>query len=426
MAISKVALAAMVAAGGFADVAAQAPATAGAVTVSRAERDALSALQAAAAGSDRAAQDTALAAARTAAQSAEARYVLARLELRIARQRGDAEGLARAVDTLVASDRVPPDELVPLLANQVSRAYSAGEFERADALLARMAALRPDDPVIAADHAQLKARRGDRAAAVAGFTHAIELQRAAGQAVPQSWYARAAALAYDGRMMDQAIAFARDLAVHYPSPANWRDAILVYRAAQSPPPPPAPPGERPAAQPGPADRELDLDIRRLMRATHALAGERDYLDFVDQLVEAEHMGEARAVLDEGVERGMLDASEPAVRQVRARVTPRAARERAGLAALRGRAASGSGAQALAAADAYFGDGQYAVAAELYRAALQKADGDAGLLNTRLGAALAQAGQRGEAEAAFRAVSGPRAGLAALWLAWLSRAAAQSQ
>ena len=69
---------------------------------------------------------------------------------------------------------------------------------------------------------------------------------------------------------------------------------------------------------------------------------------------------------------------------------------------------------------YYGYGQYAEAAELYRAALQKGGEDAGLVNVRLGAALALAGQRAEAEAAFRAVTGgDRAELAQLWLLWLS-------
>ena len=70
------------------------------------------------------------------------------------------------------------------------------------------------------------------------------------------------------------------------------------------------------------------------------------------------------------------------------------------------------------ADAFYGYGQYAEAAELYRAALQKGGEDANLVNIRLGAALALAGQRAEAEAAFRAVTGPRAELAQYWLIWL--------
>ena len=47
--------------------------------------------------------------------------------------------------------------------------------------------------------------------------------------------------------------------------------------------------------------------------------------------------------------------------------------------------------------------------------------DANLANIRLGAALALAGKRAEAETAFRAVTGPRAELAQLWLLWLSQA-----
>ena len=54
----------------------------------------------------------------------------------------------------------------------------------------------------------------------------------------------------------------------------------------------------------------------------------------------------------------------------------------------------------------------------YRAALQKG-ADANLANLRLGAALAMAGQRAEAEAALRAVTGTRADLANYWLLWLA-------
>jgi hypothetical protein len=39
---------------------------------------------------------------------------------------------------------------------------------------------------------------------------------------------------------------------------------------------------------------------------------------------------------------------------------------------------------------------------------------------RLGIAHAQAGQRAEAETAFRAVTGPGTELAALWQVWLAR------
>ena len=99
------------------------------------------------------------------------------------------------------------------------------------------------------------------------------------------------------------------------------------------------------------------------------------------------------MLDEGVSRNMLDPNEAVVRQQLSAVTARAAQERAGLAALRTRALTGDAAAMIAAGDAYFGNGQYLPAAELYRAALQRAPADPALVNTRLGAALARGGDR---------------------------------
>jgi tetratricopeptide (TPR) repeat protein len=428
MAVSRLALAGWTAIGALLAAPASgqsAPApTAHTLTVSAPERTALNALQTAVAGTDRAAQDAALAAARTAAQSAEARYVLARAEFNITQQRGDAEGQARAVDALVASGLVPDAELPPLLANQVMRAFSAGQFDRADSLLARMAQLRPQDAAIAADYAQLKARRGDRAQAITWLERAISLQTAAGQAVPESWYQRGAALAYDGHIVPQSIAFSRALVTAYPSAENWRDALLVYRQSNMSGGTQAAHGEAATVAARPVDAALDLDIKRLLRATHGLAGERDYLDFASALDDAHLPGEAKAVLDEGVARGMLDTHEAAVRQAITHVTAPATRGRAALAGARTRAlAAATGGAALEAGDAAYGYGEYAQAAELYRAALQKGGQDANLVNSRLGAALALAGQRAEAEAALHAVTGPRADLAAFWLAWLARPAA---
>jgi predicted Zn-dependent protease len=72
------------------------------------------------------------------------------------------------------------------------------------------------------------------------------------------------------------------------------------------------------------------------------------------------------------------------------------------------------------AEGYYGHGEYAKAAEFYRLALQKGSVDANLVNTRLGMALAQAGRKAEAETALKAVTGPRADLAGLWLLWLNQ------
>jgi Flp pilus assembly protein TadD len=119
---------------------------------------------------------------------------------------------------------------------------------------------------------------------------------------------------------------------------------------------------------------------------------------------------------------MVAPGDAAVRALLTGVTQRGTRERSGLTAQmsQARGATGTAAQARTAADALFGYGRYAEAAELYRLALTRIGEDPNLLNSRLGASLAMAGQRAEAEAALRATSGQRAEIAGLWLAWLAR------
>lgn len=380
-----------------------APAPVRALTLGRDERAALTALQTAAAGMDRAAQDAALAAARAAARGADARYALAHYQFEIGRARGDAQLQTQAIDAIVDSGVAQPDELPALLSHQAARAYSASDFQRTDRLLARIVELQPNNPVVLADYGQFKARLGDRAAAVTLLQRALMANQAAGRPSPESWHQRALALAFDGRLAPQSFALARALVSAYPTPVNWRDALLVYRELV------------------PADPALDLDARRLMRASQALGGERDYLEYAAALSQAGLYGETKAVLDEGISRGMLEAAKPVVAQLVAATNRRVAPDRAALPRLRTQAlAAADGRPARAAADAHFGFGQYAEAAELYRTALQKGGEDPNLLNSRLGAALALAGRGPEAEAALRTVTGPRADLAGFWLAWLAR------
>jgi len=373
------------------------------LNLSRDERNALNALQAAAAGADRAAQDSALAAARTVARGADAHYGVAHYQFEIGRARGDVAMQVQAIDALVNSGVAQPGELPGLLAHQAGRAFSGGDFERTDRLLERMLAVQPNNPIVLADYGQLKARRGQRAEAVTYLQRAIAAQEATGRPAPEGWHLRALALAFDGRMAPQSIVAARGLVAAYPSPVNWRDGLLVYRELSNP------------------DPALDLDARRLMRAASALAGERDYLEFAEALNRASLFGEAKAVLDEGISRNMLEAAKPIVAQAMTAASRRAAADRATLPRLRTQAQAGAtGAPARTGADAHFAFGQYGEAAELYRLALQKGGEDSNLVNFRLGASLALAGRRPEAEAALRTVTGPRADLAGFWLAWLAR------
>ena len=390
------------------------------LNLSREEQAAIAALQAVAAGPDRGAQDNALAAARAAARSADARYAIAHYQLEFARMRGDVAMTSQAVDALVDSGLATPEEMPSLLSNQLSRAYSANDMGRTERLLARIVELQPNNAEALADYAQFKSRvrspvtgAADRAMSVSLFARALAANEAMGRTSPESLHRRALDVAYDAtqringaaplapQVVPQVVLFGQKLVAAYPSPNNWRDALLDYREL------------------APADPALALDIRRLMRATDAIGGERDYLEFANLLGSAGLPGEAKALLDEGVGRGVLDTAKPAIAAAVAGFARGATTARAALPGLRTRAAAGTGAQAREAGDAFFAFGQYGEAATLYQAALLKGGEDPNLINSRLGAALALAGRGAEAAAALHAVAGPRADLAGFWLAWLA-------
>lgn len=375
-----------------------------AIALSPAERNVVSALANAVANPDRAVQDQAMNAARAAVRSPEGRYAVGYYQLQIADRRGDAALRAQAVDMLVESGQATPAELVPLLANQASRRMVAGDLPGTERLLARMIELQPNDPNALADYAEFKVRRGERGNGVLLLVRAIEAAQASGRPAPESWMLRGLALAFDARMAPQAGLIGRALVATYPSAVNWRDALLAYRELAA------------------ADPTLGIDVHRLMRASQALSGERDYYEYAEAAIRAQQLGEAKAVLDEGISRGMLTTARIPRELTAATAAAPVAAARGRLAGLRtaALAPAGTGNQARTAADLHFGSGLYAEAAELYRAALAKGGEDANLVNSRLGGALALAGRRAEAEAALRLVAGPRADLAGFWLAWLSR------
>jgi lipopolysaccharide biosynthesis regulator YciM len=120
---------------------------------------------------------------------------------------------------------------------------------------------------------------------------------------------------------------------------------------------------------------------------------------------------------------MVDPAKATFKEAIATSARKAAAEKAKLSTLQASAMAGAtGAPALQAGDVFLGAGNYAAAIDLFRVALQKGGVDANVANTRLGTALALAGRKAEADAAFRAVTGPRAELAALWLVWLGQRA----
>ncbi|WP_129792443.1 hypothetical protein [Sphingosinicella sp. CPCC 101087] len=372
--------------------------------LSRAERAALAPALTAIGTSDWAAAQAALPAAQAAAQSADAKYLVGQIMLRIGLGTNNSQLQAQAVDALIDSGGAQAHELPNLLDNQMRFAIQAGDTAKAERAMARIAGLNPNDPNVIIRSADLKLRNNDRAGALQEYRRAMEVQQAAGQPVSEELRKRVLALAYEGRL-PETLTLARELVTAYPNPTNWRDALAIYREV------------------GGVEQPLHLDFYRLMSAAQALTSERDFIEYAEAAQRGAMFGEVKSALEQGLARNAITGNAAYAREMLAAAERRIAEDRQSLPAERTRALAGSNGEAvLRLGDAYYGYGEYAQAAELYRAALEKGGVDANVVNTRLGAALARAGQRAEAEAAFQAVIGPRSELANFWRLWLSRAA----
>ena len=374
-----------------------------ALNFTREERAALAAVSQALMMRNWPAAAAALPAAQAAAQSPSARYAVGRFELDLGRGTVNPEQQLRGIERILSSGAVQPAEVAALLRLQAQLHNDRREYERAEGSLNRLSQLQPNDPDTLALLGQLSRTRENSAQALNLFRRSLAASDAAGRRVPESRYKLALALALQGNQRDATADLARRLVAAYPSATNWRDAVLSYRDVAG------------------LDAASAIDLWRLLRVTGGLAGERDYLAAATAFDQANLAGEAKAVLDDGVARNMLRASEATTRALITRVNGRATTERGGLAArITSARSAAAGAPARTAADALVAHGRYAEAADLYRLALTKTGEDADLVNLRLGEALALAGQTTEAQAALQAVGGQRAELARLWLAWVAQ------
>lgn len=373
--------------------------------LSKGARPAISALQTAVKANDAATYSTSLAAAQAVATTPDDRYVVAQLQLQQAIASGSKPAQAVALEALLASGGAQPTETAPIYRNIASLAMEAKDYNKAGAAYERVIALQPNDPENLVQLAELRNRQKRIPEGVELLERAIAAKQAAGQPADESWYKAAVGRSADAKLAPQSLKLTRDWLTAYPTANNWRDALSNYRFLV------------------PLDEKAELDRFRLMRAAGALQGERAYKQFADFLTFRRLHGEAKAVLDEGVSKRIIDPTKPEYRAAIAAANAKAATDRPTIVQSEAKAqSSATGNVALNVADSYFGYGDYAKAATFYRTALSKTGEDPNLINTRLGIALAMQGDRAGATAAFNAVTGPRQDLARFWTLWLSKRA----
>ena len=310
------------------------------------------------------------------------------------------EGIQKAL----ATGKVPADKQASFIKNAGSLALNRKDYATATRYYEQLAVIAPNDSENVAALAELYQAQKQSAKAVDTLTKAITASRAAGQTPPETWYRRQLAIAYDGKL-PQTQSTAMQLVQAYPNAVNWRDVLVITRESLAK-----------------ADDQTNLDFMRLQSAAGALNGERDYAEYAGTALDKGLPGEAKTAVEAGIAKGMLATSKPYVAEIVRSANAKVAADKAALPSLEKESRTNAK-TALGTADAYYGYANYAKAADLYKLAAAGTTVDADTANLRLGAALARAGDKAGAAAAFKLVKGgARATLAQYWLIWIGQAA----
>lgn len=384
------------------------PAPAGAATiqtyqpkVSSAAVKEIVALQKAVQAKDTASIPALLAAAQAKAKTNDDRYAIGLLQFQAAAAANDDNALLAGVDAMAESKVLPAAQTTSLYASVGGRFYNAKQYDKAAAVFQKAIAADPGNGDMIVELARVRVAQGNAADALAQLNRGIAAKVAIGGKPDESWYKVALSTAYNGKLpgVDDA---ARAWVSAYPSKVSWREALRVYLNYHK---------LSPAA---------GVDVSRLMYAAGVMDSESDYYRLASSVVTTSP-GEAKAVLDQGIQAGIVKKNEDAIAQLYKTAEARAQGDRSSLdASSKAALAQPAASRIVRNADAYYGYGDYAKAAELYRAALGKSGGDANLINLRLGMALARAGDKAGATAALNAAGGAQAGIAKLWLLHLDK------
>jgi predicted Zn-dependent protease len=305
------------------------------------------------------------------------------------------QGLLLALE----SGRVSPAE-VGLFNYYLGRfAYEAGNYpearQRYQASLAAGYAEGEPDVLIAETYF----KNNENAEGLRYLADLIEKRRAAGEQVPEAWYRRGQAIAFEARMAAEAADYSQKLLNAYNTPENWKRAFQVMQST-------------------PVDDQASLDLLRLMRVTGALDQRQQYVNYVEMATRAGLPSEVLSVLADGVAKGSFSAGDQFYGEQKAMAESSAAEDRVDPAKLMAEArASSTGVTANGAGDLFFSLGNYADAVAMYELAVEKGSRDRELTLTRLGIAQVLSGQYDAGKATLAQVAGPRASVARIWTAF---------
>ncbi|MBC7506184.1 MAG: hypothetical protein H7267_10740 [Sandarakinorhabdus sp.] len=303
-----------------------------------------------------------------------------------------------ALTKMLATGKVSATDTPKFVRTVGSMQLERKDYNGATKSFEQLVAINPNDGDALIGLGELYYAQKVNGKAVETINKAISVNKSAGTAVPEAWYRRALGIAYDGKVAGAVQPAALALVSAYPNPVNWRDAVLITRDNYPK-----------------IDEQTQLDMLRLQAATGSLTGERDFVEYADTALGRGLPGEAEYAIKQGVAKNMVTPSKPLVAELLKSAQGKTAADKASLPGLE-KDAKGNPKLAMGTGDAYYGYGEFAKAAVLYKQAIGGVGIDPATANLRLGAALARSGDKAGATEALKQVKGGlREELARYWL-----------
>lgn len=344
--------------------------------------------------------------AKAAASTPDDKYATGSLYYRLSQVTKDTAQQKQGIDMMIESGVADPGVVAQLHIAQAQFAWDAKDYAKVEQSLTAAQAAGTTNTDIVPMLVMSQANQGQTLKALQTVNAAIDKQAASGQTVPAEWYERGVDLGYRSKagvpdaaaIQAATVEIAKKWVAAYPTKKNWNNALRVY-------------GDR-----ANLDNEQQVDIFRLLRHADALSGDVDYREYaLDTYLRFPN--EAHTVLQEGASKGVVNLNGKSdATDVIATVKPKLAADKSSLPASdKAARTAANGRAALNTADTYVGYGEYAKAVELYKVALAKGGVDANVVNLRMGWALAGAGDKEGAKAAFGQVQGQRKPVADFWV-----------
>jgi len=297
----------------------------------------------------------------------------------------------RGLDAMLDSGVSPADSVAAYNFYSGNFAYGDKNYAKAVQRLEAAQAAgsnEPNLPLLLMD-SYLSSNQIDKGVAMAKAS--IEASRAAGQRPSEELYVRPARALQAAKRTDDLLDILTLRVRDWPQPVVWRNTLYIL------------------LQQAGGDKDLNIDVLRLMRATNAMTERGEYLEYAALATEAGYPGEVVSVVKQGIANKVFTEKDERFGPILSSQTDRANADHAALLADASKKPATPKA-ARATADALVGIGEYAKAIPLYEGVAATDP----VAQYRLGVAQALAGQKDAAVASFAKVTGSRARLAKLW------------